>query len=104
MNRIDRMFSSILSILSKNVASAKGVSMPYLTKYHLGEQCASALLGPIADTLRELERRTGHYAERLSTSVEDQEAILAAHRALAAARAEIERIRATTDLPRGSDV
>ena len=38
--------------------------MPYLTKYHLGEQHASALLGPVADTLRELERRGRHYYDR----------------------------------------
>jgi hypothetical protein len=75
--------------------------MPYLTKYHLGEQHASALLGPVADTLRELEHRAGHYAERLSMSEADQEAIRAAHRALAAARAEIEHIREATDLARG---
>jgi hypothetical protein len=76
---------------------------PYLTRYHLGEQYAYALLGPVADTLRELEHRTQHFAERLSMSEADQAAILAAHRTLAAARAEIERLRATTDLPRGSD-
>jgi hypothetical protein len=68
--------------------------MPYLSKYHLGEQQVSALLGPVADTLRELERRTAHYAARLEMSEADQEAIRAAERAIASARAEIERIRA----------
>jgi hypothetical protein len=76
--------------------------MPYLTKYHLGEQYASALLGPVSDALRDLEHRTDHYAERLSLSDADQQAILAAHRAIAAARAEVERIRETTAPPRGS--
>ena len=67
--------------------------MPYLTNYHLSEQQASVLLGPIADAVAQLERRTGHYAERLAMSQADREAMLAAHRVLAAARAEIERIR-----------
>ena len=67
--------------------------MPYLSKYHLGEQQASALLGPVADALRELERRTSHHALRLTLSDADQQALLAAHRAVAAARAEVERIR-----------
>ena len=75
--------------------------MPYLTRYHLGEQQAAVLLGPVADTLRELERRTGHYAARLDMTDADQQAILAAQRAIAAARAEIERIREDTDLTRG---
>ena len=75
--------------------------MPYLTKYHLGEQHASALLGPVADTLLELERRTEHYAERLSLTDDDQQALRAAQRAIAAARAEIARLRAATDLTRG---
>ena len=75
--------------------------MPYLTTYHLGEQQAVALLGPVTDTLRELERRAGHYAERLSLSEADQQAILAAQRAIAVARAEVERIREAADLTRG---
>ena len=77
--------------------------MPYLSKYHIGEQQATVLLGPVADALRELEGRTGHYAARLHLSDADQRAILAAHRAIAAARAEIERIRDATDQQRGSD-
>ena len=76
--------------------------MPYLTKYHLGEQYASALLGPASDALRELEHRTDHYAERLSLSDADQQAILAAQRAIVAARAEIERIRDGASQPRSS--
>jgi hypothetical protein len=49
--------------------------MPYLSKYHLGEQRAAVLLGPIVDTLRELEQRTAHSADRRSTSDEEQETI-----------------------------
>jgi len=73
--------------------------MPYLSRYHLSEQHASALLGPVADAVAELERRTRHYAERLNLSPTDHEAVLAAHRALAFARAEIERIRAASPAP-----
>jgi hypothetical protein len=67
--------------------------MPYLSKYHLSEHAASVLLGPIADTLAELGRRTEHYAVRVAMSPADQERMLAASRALAAAQAEITRIR-----------
>jgi hypothetical protein len=70
--------------------------MPYLTRYHLSEQQASALLGPVADAVSELERRTRHYAERMAMSSADHEAVLAAHRVLADARAAIERIRANS--------
>ena len=78
--------------------------MPYFSKYHLGEQQASALLGPVADALRDLERRVGHHAERLRLSDADQQALRAAQRAIASARAEVERIRDTSAQTRGSDV
>ena len=77
--------------------------MPYLSKYHIAEQQASVLLGPVADALRELERRTGHYAARLHLGYADQQAILAANRAIAAARAEVERIRSDAASSRASD-
>ena len=66
--------------------------MPYLTNYHLAEQNAYALLGPVRDTLGELERRARHYAERLAMDDADRETVRAAHRALATARAEVERL------------
>lgn len=78
--------------------------MPYLSKYHIAEQQASVLLGPVVDALLELEGRTGHHAARLHLSDADQEAMLAAHRVIAAARAEVERIRAGNPQSRGSDV
>ena len=77
--------------------------MPYLSKYHIGEQQASVLLGPVSDVLRELERRTGHYAARLHLGDADQQAILAAQRAISAACTEVERIRADAVQTRGSD-
>ena len=67
--------------------------MPYLTNYHIAEQNAYALLGPVRDALEELERRTGHYVERLAMDDADREALRAASRALAAAREEVERLR-----------
>ena len=74
--------------------------MPYLTNYHLAEQNAYALLGPIAESLRELEHRTQHYVDRLAMETADRDTLRAARQALAAARAEIERLRdASTPWP-----
>jgi hypothetical protein len=66
--------------------------MPYLTKYHVGEQEAYALLGPVCAALRELERRTAHYAGRLAMEPADVAAVQAARRVLEGARQEVERI------------
>ncbi|MDP9374917.1 MAG: hypothetical protein M3Q65_21205 [Chloroflexota bacterium] len=66
--------------------------MPDLPKYHLREQQADALLGPIRAALAELEGRASHYLGRLTLAPEDREAVRAAHRALAAARREVERL------------
>ncbi len=66
--------------------------MPDLPKYHLREQHADALLGPVRAALAELESRAGHYLGRLTLAPEDREAVQAAHRALAAARREVERL------------
>ena len=67
--------------------------MPYLTNYHIAEQNAYAPLGPVRDSLEELERRTRHYVERLAMDEADRETLRAATRALETARAEIERLR-----------
>ena len=67
--------------------------MPYLTKYHLREQQADALLGPVSATLRELERRAGHYVARLELEPDEAARVRAAQQALAAARAEVERLQ-----------
>jgi hypothetical protein len=67
--------------------------MPYLSKYHLSEHQASVLLGPVADALAELERRTEHWAARVAMSDADRARLLAASRALATAQAEIARLR-----------
>ena len=67
--------------------------MPYLTNYHLAEQNAYALLGPVRDALEELERRTRHYVTRLAMDEADREALRAASSAIATARQEVERLR-----------
>ena len=66
--------------------------MPYLTKYHLREQEAYALLGPVCATLGELERRTAHYASRVPMEPADVAAVEAARRVLEGVRQEVERI------------
>jgi hypothetical protein len=70
--------------------------MPYLSKYHLREQQADALLGPMCAAMWELERRAAHYVDRLTMAPADLEAVRAAHGAIAAARAEVERIWRTS--------
>lgn len=67
--------------------------MPYLTKYHLREQQADTLLGPVCATLRELERRAGHYVARLELEPGEVARVRAAQQALAIARAEVERLQ-----------
>ncbi len=66
--------------------------MPYVTKYHVREQQAYALLGPIRASLVELERRAQHYVERVNMEPADAEAVGAAAQAIARAREEVERI------------
>lgn len=73
--------------------------MPYFTRYHLREQQAYALLGPMVLSLRELERRTQHYVDRLSLEPGDAEVIAAAHKAIAAARTEVERLWKASEPP-----
>ena len=76
--------------------------MPYLTKYHLREQEAYALLGPVCATLRELERRTAHHVSRVPMEPADVAAVEAARRALEGVRQEVERIRqASAPAPEG---
>ena len=67
--------------------------MPYLTNYHLAEQNAAALLGPVSAALLELEGRTAHYVGRLTMAPADREAVRAAQRALAVAREEVEGLQ-----------
>lgn len=63
-----------------------------LTKYHLNEQRADALLRPLALTLAEMETRTQHFLDRLHMVEEDRVAVAAAHQAIAAAHAELARL------------
>jgi hypothetical protein len=66
--------------------------MPYFTKYHLREQPAYALLGPMRATLLELERRAQHYVDRVNLEAGASEQVRAAHDAIARAREEVERL------------
>ncbi len=61
-------------------------------RYHLGEQRADAILRPLALTLAELETRAQHYLDRLQLVDEDRAAVVAAHGALTAARAELDTL------------
>ena len=65
--------------------------MSYFTKYHVCEQSARALLDPVRASLVELERRTRHFAERLNLEPGAEQSLSAAHKAIAQARAEVER-------------
>ena len=70
-------------------------------KYHLREQQANALLGPVRASLRELEGRVQHYLDWLALAPADQDALQAAHRALATAYQELDRVwRESERLPR----
>lgn len=63
-----------------------------LTPYHINEQRADALLGPMALAVGELAARATHYLERLSFADDDRAAIEAAQAALATAQAELDRL------------
>jgi hypothetical protein len=77
--------------------------MPEPTKvpYHLAQQYAYALLGPICLSIEELEERTQSYLDHLSLKPADRAALEAAREALAAARAEVARQRQGVPRPRG---
>lgn len=66
--------------------------MQEFPKYHLSEQRADAILRPLALGLAEMETRAQHYLDRLQLIAEDREAVAAAHKALAAARAELDTL------------
>ena len=63
-----------------------------LTKYHLNEQRADAILRPMALTLAELETRAQHFLDRLHRVEDDRAAVAAAYKAIAAAHAELETL------------
>src|SRR5689334_17671224 len=71
------------------------------TPYHLSAHGAGDLLGPIADTLRELEARTQHLRDHVPLDDDaDQEALATAQAALEQARATIAAL-ATPTSPSG---
>ncbi len=61
-------------------------------QYHLNAQRAAVLLGPVRATLRELEKRVRHYAERMPLEAADEEALRDAHRVLETARRDLEQV------------
>lgn len=67
--------------------------MPQLTKYHLSEHRADALLQPLDLQLDVLETRVRHYLDRLQMTDEDRAAVEAAYQAVQAAHAEVTRQR-----------
>jgi hypothetical protein len=78
-------------------------SMPELTKYHLSEHRADALLQPLDLQLDVLETRVKHYLDRLHMTADDRTAIEAAYKAVQAAHAEVTRqLRARAVVPQQS--
>jgi NAD+ dependent glucose-6-phosphate dehydrogenase len=74
------------------------------TPYHLSAHGAGDLLGPIADTLRELEERTQHLLDHVPLDGEaDAAALEAAQAALEQARAAITGLIAPGDAESGDD-
>jgi len=60
-----------------------------LTPYHIANQQAAVLLGPIAADLATLEARLAHYHDRLRMADADRATIARARDLLAGARAEL---------------
>jgi hypothetical protein len=61
-------------------------------KLHIIRQEAPALLGPIRDELVRLESRTIGFVEQLDLTPADEARLRRAQKALATARAEVERL------------
>jgi hypothetical protein len=70
------------------------MSSPALAPYHVGQQRADVLLGPIEAELGVLTARVAHYGARLRMEDADRAALAQAHSALAAARDAIAALRA----------
>jgi len=60
-----------------------------LAPYHIGNQEAGVLLGPILDELASLEARLAHYHDRLRMADADRATIARARDLLAGTRAEL---------------
>jgi hypothetical protein len=65
------------------------MSSQALTPYHIANQQASVLLGPIAADLAVLEARLAHYHDRLRMADADRATIARARDLLAGTRAEL---------------
>ena len=62
------------------------------TPYHIGPQSAAALLGPIVQSVAELELRLAHYHDRLHMPDADRAAIARARDALAGALGDLREL------------
>ncbi|HLI50804.1 MAG TPA: hypothetical protein VKU87_03350 [Thermomicrobiaceae bacterium] len=78
------------------------MSRPSKVPYHLSQQYAYALLGPICRELAELESRSQGYLDHLNLSPEDREVIETARDRLRAALGEVAALRQAAPLPDGS--
>jgi len=85
-----------------SVETGGGNASPPL-KLHFNVQEAGALLGPIAASLRVLERRAERYGHIAKLSDADVAAVAAAHAALTAARAEVEQLANVLPAGRGGE-
>ena len=65
------------------------------TPYHVGEQSAAVLLGPIAAELATLEARLAHYVSRLRMPEADRATLERARALVAATRAELASLETT---------
>ena len=62
------------------------------TPYHIGPQSAAALLGPVTQSLAELEARLAHYPDRLHMPDADRATIGRARDVLAGALAGLREL------------
>jgi hypothetical protein len=64
-----------------------------LSPYHIGQQQAVVLLGPVEAELGQVAARVGHYAARLRMSDDDRAVLAQAERAVTQARDAIAQLR-----------
>lgn len=88
-------------IASRNLAAVleESMSRPSKVPYHLSQQYAYALLGPVCRELALLETRTQAYLDHLNLRPEDREAVQAARDRLTAALGEVAELRQRAPWP-----
>jgi hypothetical protein len=68
------------------------MASPAMAPYHLQEHGAYALLRPVQSTLGEIELRLGQYVDRVKMTDETRATVRKASAAIAAAKAELDRL------------